>query len=52
MATRELTFGEKMVGLTFNPSGDATVTKLKKGFAELIDIIEGIEGDDDMLENL
>lgn len=35
---RELTYGERAVGLTFNPSGDATVTKLKKLYAEIIDI--------------
>jgi hypothetical protein len=36
---RELTFGERAVGLTFNPSGDETVTKLKKLYAEIIDIL-------------
>lgn len=35
---RELTYGEKAVGLTFNPSGDEKVTKLKKLFAEIIDL--------------
>ena len=35
---RELTFGEKAVGLTFNPSGDATVNDLKLAAAEFIDI--------------
>ena len=29
-AERELTFGEKAVGLTFNPSGDPTVKRLKR----------------------
>ena len=36
---RELTFGEKAVGSTFNPSGDATVAKLKKLYAEIIDTL-------------
>ena len=27
---RELTFGERAVGLTFNPSGDEKVNKAKK----------------------
>jgi hypothetical protein len=36
--TRQLTFGEKAVGLTFNPSGDPTVQKLKELYAEIIDI--------------
>lgn len=34
---RPLTFGEKAVGLTFNPSGNTEVTKCKQGFANLID---------------
>ena len=32
-----LTFGQKAVGLTFNPSGDPSVVKCKQGFADLID---------------
>lgn len=36
---QELTFGEKAVGLTFNPSGDEKVTKIKKLYAEIIDIL-------------
>lgn len=34
---REMTFGEKAVGLTFNPSGMSDVDKLKKLYAEVID---------------
>lgn len=37
MAERELTFGERAVGLTFNPSNMSDVDKLKKLFAEVID---------------
>lgn len=33
----DLTFGQKAVGLTFNPSGDEAVAKCKQGFADLID---------------
>lgn len=33
------TFGEKAVGLTFNPSGDEKVTKIKTLYAEIIDIL-------------
>lgn len=33
----ELTFGEKSVGLTFNPIGDANVEKCKRAFASIID---------------
>jgi hypothetical protein len=33
-----MTYGEKAVGLSFNPSGDQKVHKLKQLFAEIIDI--------------
>lgn len=36
---RELTFGEKSVGLTFNPSGDQKVQEIKEVFAKAIDIL-------------
>ena len=36
-AARELSYGEKAVGVTFNPSGDAAVTKIKALYAEIID---------------
>ena len=39
----ELTFGQKAVGLTFNPSGDELVNKVKQSFADLIDIANGVE---------
>lgn len=39
MNTRELTFGEKLVGLTFNPSGDANVNRAKELCAELADLM-------------
>lgn len=34
---RELTFGEKAVGLTFNPSGSPAVNACKVAFAAIID---------------
>lgn len=34
---RELTYGEKAVGLNFNPSGDSAVTTVKKYYAQIID---------------
>lgn len=37
---RELTFGEKVVGVKFNPSGDDKVTRLKALLAEAIDIVQ------------
>lgn len=39
MEIRELTFGEKLVGLTFNPSGDEKVTRAKQLCAELADLL-------------
>jgi hypothetical protein len=35
---RELTYGEKAVGLTFNPSNDEKVQKVKELYAEIIDL--------------
>jgi hypothetical protein len=32
-----MTFGEKAVGLSFNPSGDDKVHSLKSGYATIID---------------
>jgi len=37
---RELTFGQKAVGLTFNPSGDPLVSELKALYARIIDICD------------
>ena len=34
---RELTYGEKAVGLTFNPSNDDAVAQCKAEFAKVID---------------
>lgn len=39
MDSREMTFGEKAVGLTFNPSGDQTVHELKEAYAKVIDVL-------------
>jgi len=38
--TQEMTFGEKVVGKTFNPSGDDKVARLKQLAAEMVDIVE------------
>jgi hypothetical protein len=40
--TREMTFGEKAVGLTFNPSGDENVNTIKQAFANAIDIMNNL----------
>ena len=37
---RPLTFGEKAVGLNFNPSGDPDVHKCKMAYALLIDNLD------------
>lgn len=35
--TRKFSFGEKAVGLTFNPGGNEQVTSIKRKFADVID---------------
>jgi len=35
---KELTYGQKAVGLTFNPSGDPMVNMVKGLYAQIIDI--------------
>ena len=39
MPTTELSFGEKLVGLTFNPSNDDKVGKAKRLCADLADLL-------------
>jgi hypothetical protein len=41
---RELTFGEKAVQLTFNPSGNANVETIKRSFAAIIDFCNNARG--------
>ena len=38
-AQREMTYGEKAVGLTFNPGGNPKVDEVKKLYAQIIDIV-------------
>lgn len=40
-----LTFGEKAVGLNFNPSGNETVDALKRHYAAIIDLLNDDRGD-------
>jgi len=40
MEEQKLTFGEKLVGLSFNPSGNEKVDKAKKLFAEAADLLK------------
>ncbi len=35
-----MSYGEKAVGLTFNPSGDAKVQEVKELYAKIIDLCE------------
>ena len=37
---KELSFGQKLVGLTFNPSGDEKVQKAKELCAELANLVK------------
>jgi hypothetical protein len=37
---REMTYGEKAVGLTFNPSNDQNVQKIKELYAQIIDLCD------------
>jgi hypothetical protein len=39
METKELTFGEKLVGIEFNPSNDDKVAKAKMLFAEAANLL-------------
>jgi hypothetical protein len=39
METREMTFGEKACGVSFNPGGRADVDAIKRNFAELVDLL-------------
>lgn len=34
---KNLTFGEKACGVTFNPGGNPAVDEIKKAFAEIVD---------------
>jgi len=39
---KEVSFGGKAVGLTFNPSNDSTVQKVKELYAEIIDLCNNL----------
>lgn len=40
------TYGEKAVGLSFNPAGDKDVEAVKKAFAKAIDAIQDVRAKD------
>ncbi len=46
MEEKQLTYGEKAVGLTFNPSGDSAVTTVKKYYAQIIDDMNSLRSGD------
>lgn len=39
MENREMTFGEKACGVSFNPDNRSDVDALKRNFAELVDLL-------------
>jgi hypothetical protein len=41
-AMRALTYGEKAVGITFNPAGNADVQKVKELYAQIIDLCDKV----------
>ena len=45
MDVRKMTYGEKAVGLTFNPSGDEKVQEVKELYAKIIDICNELRED-------
>jgi hypothetical protein len=40
--TREMTFGEKACGVSFNPDGNPTVAQIKADFAALVDNLNNV----------
>ncbi len=49
---REMTAGEKAVGLTFNPSNDSNVQKVKELYAQIIDLCITIQNSEKTPEML
>lgn len=47
----QLSFGQKAVGLTFNPSGDDAVARCKQTFADAIDQMHELRLNADQSEN-
>lgn len=48
---RPMTFGEKSVGLTFNPSGDEKVNKVKELYAGIIDLCDELRKENKVTES-
>lgn len=51
-STPALTYGQRAVGLSFNPSGDVNVHKIKSLYAEIIDTLAGLDVEDGESERL
>ena len=45
MTDREMTFGEKAVGLSFNPAQNSDVAELKEAYAAVIDKLDAMRQD-------
>lgn len=48
--TRDLTFGEKAVGLAFNPGGNEEVFIIKTAYAKIIDRLDDLRNESDSPE--
>lgn len=45
MGAREMTYGEKAVGLDFNPSGNQQVHDIKASYAKVIDVLNDLRNE-------
>lgn len=48
MENTELTFGQKAVGVSFNPGQNQTVAKIKQQYADIIDTLNDFRNDPNM----
>ena len=46
MSRKETTLGEARVGVSFNPSGNATVDEIKARASELIDLLDALPAEE------
>jgi hypothetical protein len=52
MDEQELSFGEQLVGIKFNPSDDSQVAQIKSKMAEVANLVNDYKGTGSYLENL
>ena len=45
LVNEPMTYGEKALGITFNPSNDPNVQKVKELYAQIIDLVHHSGGD-------